>query len=215
MINIILAEDHNIVRNGIRTILEEHKGFAVLADVSDGLEAWALIAEGAKADIILADISMPNLDGLGLVRKCREADYSGKFIFLSMMDSEKYIADAFQAGADGYLLKDVGPEELIFAIAQVNAGFRYLSSTLADYFIDKFLGKPAVRLVDGDSIDFSGRELEILRLISEGMTNQEMAGILNISKRTVEGHRQTLLEKTHTRNTAALIRFAITTGYVI
>ncbi|WP_129715848.1 response regulator transcription factor [Pedobacter sp. SYP-B3415] len=215
MINIILAEDHQIVRNSIRAILDEQDDFAIRAAVADGFEALNALRTNVPADVVLADINMSGLDGISLLSKARELNYTGKVLFLSLLDSEKYIAGAFLAGADGYLLKDVGPEELVFAIRQVHSGYRYLSSTLADHFINKFLGKPNVRLANARSMDFTAREIEILRLISEGMTNNDMAGILNISKRTVEGHRQTLLEKTHTRNTAALIRFAITNGYVI
>lgn len=215
MLQVLLAEDHNIVRNGIKMLLETDKDINVVAEAINGAEALAYLATGAKVDIILADINMPEVDGMMLLKEMKTRNSSTLMVMLSMHDNEKYVTQAFSEGAVGYLLKSVGAEELIFALKHVNSGGKYLCSELSMRLLEK-CSQNTTRNVKNDELihDFSTREIEILGLIAEGLTNIEISERLFISKRTVEGHRQTLIEKTGSRNTAALMHYAIIKGMI-
>jgi DNA-binding NarL/FixJ family response regulator len=216
MIKIILAEDHNVVRNGIRSLLEKESDIQVVAEATNGNEALKLLKEGLTPDIMLADVNMPEMNGMEMVAQISEHYPSVKVIMLSMLDNEKYIMQAFKAGATGYILKNVNAGELVFAIRHVCMSHeRYLCNELSLRLLDKLIHTPeSVFDIDSSDIDISKREAEVLALISEGYTNQEIADKLFTSKRTIEGHRQSLIEKTGTRNTAALIRYAIVNGII-
>ncbi|MBC8984198.1 response regulator transcription factor [Pedobacter sp. N36a] len=215
MLQVLLVEDHNIVRNGIKMLLETDKGINVVAEAENGIEALAFLATGKKVDIILADINMPELDGMMLLKEIKDKGFSSLMVMLSMHDNEKYVVQAFEAGAMGYLLKNVSAEELIFSLKHVNSGGKYLCSELAMRMLEK-CSQNATRGMEYPEVshDFSEREIEILTLIAEGLTNSEISEKLFISKRTVEGHRQGLIEKTGSRNTAALIHYAILNGLI-
>jgi DNA-binding NarL/FixJ family response regulator len=215
MLRILLAEDHNIVRNGIKMLLEADKDIQIAGEATNGLEALDMISSGVKADVVLADINMPGLDGISLIKKIKELNPDVRIVMLSMLDNEKYVAQAFSEGASGYLLKNVSADELLFSLKHVHNGGKYLCSELAMRLLEKLLyntNSPVITAAP--RIDFSSREIEILHLIAEGLTNNEMSEKLFISKRTIEGHRQSLIEKTGSRNTAALIRFAVLNGIV-
>lgn len=215
MIKIILAEDHNIVRNGVRNLLEKEKDLHIIGEALNGEEVLDLIATGVHPDIILADMNMPVLDGVQLAEKLAEMPGAPKIILLTMMDHEKYVVKAFKAGILGYLLKNISADELIFAVKHVHSDGRYICSELALRLLDRLVQTPERGSAEGDlSYDFSKREIEVLTLIAEGFTNQEIADNLFTSKRTVEGHRQSMIEKTGTRNTAALIKFALLNGII-
>ena len=215
MLQVLLAEDHNIVRNGIKMLLETDKEINVIAEAVNGVEALAFLATGVQVDIVLADINMPELDGILLLKELKRLNSSTLVVMLSMHDHEKYVVQAFEAGAMGYLLKNVSAEELIFSLKHVNSGGKYLCSELAMRMLDK-CSQIATRSVIYPEVrhDFSDRETEILTLIAEGLTNSEISERLFISKRTVEGHRQGLIEKTGSRNTAALVHYAILNGLI-
>ncbi|MXV52056.1 response regulator [Pedobacter sp. HMF7647] len=210
-IRVILAEDHNIVRNGIRNLLNTDSGLTVVGEALNGLEALTLIRNGTSADIILADMNMPMMDGLQMTEEIRSLPDVPKVILLTMLDHEQYVIKAFRMGVKGYLLKNVTADELIFAIKFIHKDSRYICSELALRFLDRLVDLPvteeSTQWVTG--LEFSKREMEILEHIAEGLTNQEIADKLFTSKRTVEGHRQSLIDKTGMRNTAALIRFAM------
>lgn len=215
MIEVLLAEDHNIVRNGIRMLLEADQNINVAGEAVNGREVLGFISKGVKVDVVLADINMPELDGLSLLKEMEKNSPDTKIVMLSMHDNEKYVAQAFLDGASGYLLKNVNADELIFSIKHVHNGGKYLCSELAMRMLDKLVNSPSNSFSPGESkIEFSMREVEVLHLIAEGLTNLEMADKLFISKRTIEGHRQSLIEKTGVRNTAALIRYAILNGII-
>ncbi|MDR6782796.1 DNA-binding NarL/FixJ family response regulator [Pedobacter africanus] len=215
MIQVILAEDHNIVRNGIRMILEIDKGIHIAAEAVNGREVLEYLSKADKTDVVLADVNMPELDGLGLLKEIKARCLDTKVVILSMHDNEKYISEAFINGAAGYLLKSVSADELIFALKHVHNGGKYLCSELAMKMFEKSIQcGPNILTISNDKTDFSAREIEVLHLIAEGLTNNEISDKLFISKRTVEGHRQSLLEKTASRNTAALIRYAVLNGFV-
>lgn len=214
MIKVILAEDHNIVRNGIKLLLESQPDISIVAEASNGQQVLDLINGGHEVDIVLADLNMPQLDGLGLLARLKETTHTSKLIILTMLDSDKYVSLAFSAGACGYLLKNLGEDELVFAIKAVHAGNRYICTELALRMLDERL-KKAQSEKERTDIDFSSREIEVLSLIAEGYTNREMGEKLFLSKRTIEGHRQALLDKTNTKNTAMLIRFAYLNNYIV
>lgn len=215
MLKLILAEDHNIVRNGIRMLLEADKEISIVAEAVNGQEVIDRFAEGISADIVLADINMPELDGITLIKQLKIINPSIRVVILSMLDNEKYLLQAFAEGAAGYLLKNVSADELLFSLKHVHAGGKYICAELSIRMLDKLIlsaGQPDIGI--RQKVDFSNREIEILHLIAEGLTNVEMSEKLFISKRTIEGHRQSLIEKTGSRNTAALIRYAVLSGIV-
>jgi len=215
MLQVLLAEDHNIVRNGIRMLLETDKDINIAAEAVNGLEVLEYIASGQQVDVILADINMPGMDGITLLKEMKLRKPETCIMMLSMHDNEKYVAEAFMEGASGYLLKSVSADELIFSLKHVCTGGKYLCSELAIRMLDKLLHNGYHSVSDTKvAIEFSLREIEVLHLIAEGLTNNEMSEQLFISKRTVEGHRQSLIEKTGARNTAALIRYAVLNGVI-
>lgn len=215
MLKVILAEDHNIVRNGIRMLLENEPDIEISAEATNGQEVLDLLKKNTEAALILADINMPVMDGMTMLKAIKINYPNVKVVFLSMLDNEKYVSQAFKEGASGYVFKSVSSEELIFSLRQVNNGSRYLCTELALNLLDRSLQESVVFATTLESkIDFSEREVEVLQLIAEGLTNTEIAEKIFISKRTVEGHRQSLLEKTGSRNTATLIRFAILNGFI-
>lgn len=210
MLKLLLAEDHNVVRSGIRSLLEDDEDITIVAEAIDGSEALEYIRSNSPVNMVLADINMPGMDGISLIREVKAFSPHIKVLILSMHDNEKFVAQAFQAGASAYLLKSVPAEELLFALKYVKGGGKYLCAELSMSMLANVLKRINGSISSLDpSVEFSGREIEILELIAEGMTNQEMADQLFISKRTVEGHRQSLIDKTGCRNSAALIRYAM------
>ena len=215
MLDVLLAEDHTIVRNGIKMLLETDKSINIVGEADNGREVLDFINKGHKIDVVLADINMPELDGLSLLKELKTRNIDTKVVILSMHDNEKYIAEAFSEGAAGYLLKNVGAEELIFSLKHVHSGSRYLCSELSTLMLDKVIRTSSNGVGSNETnIEFSTREIEVLHLIAEGLTNSEMSEKLFISKRTVEGHRQSLIDKTGSRNTATLIKFAVLNGII-
>lgn len=215
MINILLAEDHNIVRNGIKMLLETDANIKIVGEAINGKEVLKKLKERLDVDIILTDINMPEMDGITLIKEAKQLNPEILVVILSMHDNEKYVLQAFSEGASGYVLKNVGADELLFCLNFVANGNKYLCTELTMKMIDNIiLNKLYLPNDNNTKIDFSTREIEVLNLIAEGLTNSEMSEKLFISKRTVEGHRQSLLEKTGSKNTATLIRFAILNGIV-
>lgn len=215
MIDIVLVEDHKIVRNGVKSLLEKEPEFKIVGEAVSGADVLDILGSGVKADIILADINMPGISGLDLISELKKGGHHAKIIMLTMLDHERYIAKAFRAGASGYLLKNTSPDEMIFAIKHIHADGSYLYSELAIKLLDRLSQGRDIMILDNRSdVDFSKRETEVLSLIAEGFTNQEIADKLFTSKRTIEGHRQSMIDKTATRNTAALVRFALLNGVI-
>lgn len=215
MIRVILAEDHNIVRNGIRNLLEKEKDFKIVGEALNGQEVLDLLQNSVPADIILTDINMPVMNGVEMSQKVRELNTNVKIVILSMLDRERYVMQAFRAGVNGYLLKNISADELIFAIRHVHVDGRYICSELSLRFLDRLIQRPDRSKHEQETgIEYSTREIEVLMLVADGLTNQEIADRLFTSKRTIENYRQTLIEKTETKNTASLIRYAIQHGLI-
>lgn len=215
MLKIILAEDHIIVRNGIKLLLEYQSWVEVIGESSSGQGVLDLMASGMVPDIVITDINMQNLNGIELIKALKNLYPSVKVIILSMIDNEKYVAQAFQEGCYGYLLKNVTEDELIFALKTVSNNNKYLCIELTQKLLDKLIGTISMQSkLTSQQVDLTLREIEVLHLLADGYTNQQMADKLFLSNRTIEGHRQMLIDKTGSKNTAALIRFAVTNGFL-
>jgi DNA-binding NarL/FixJ family response regulator len=214
MINILLGEDHKILREGIKSLLKDEPGISVVAEASNGQEAIEKLSDG-KANLAILDINMPIMDGLEATRFISENYANTKVIILSMLDHEKYLLKGFEAGAKGYILKNSGREELLFAIKKIMNGEFYICSEIAYTLMDRIKENIGPALSDNQyKIELSDREMEVLGYIAEGLTNNEIADKTFTSRRTVETHRKNLIEKTKTKNTASLIKYAITSKLI-
>lgn len=215
-IKILLAEDHLVVRNGIKLLLNSQENFEVVADVSNGKQALDTLNSGVSIDIIITDLSMNNLDGLQLIQEVNSIYPDIKVIVLTMLDCEQHVFKAFEYGAKAYLVKNVCSEELIYCINHVAAGGKHLCEDLMMSLIQNGIDKNKIKAAEIDPIDLelTARELEVLELLGEGYTNLEISKKLFLSKRTVEGHRQNLIDKTKSKNTPALIKYAVLNGLI-
>ena len=205
---IVIAEDHTILRAGLRALLSGQNGLEVIGEAGDGREAIRKV-DTLQPDLLLIDLSMPKLNGIDAIREIKSQHPEIKIIVLTVHKSEEYIVAALQAGANGYMLKDASQNELLLAIDYVINGKTFLSPSISDKVVDAFLNtdkkdKPAAVL---DNL--TAREREILKLVAEGNTNKKIADHLCISLKTVEKHRSNLMQKLDLRNTAALTAYAI------
>ncbi|WP_318345478.1 response regulator transcription factor [Flagellimonas baculiformis] len=206
-ISIILADDHSLVRDGIRALLEEEPDLDVIGEVSNGLEAIKMVGDKAP-DILVIDIRMPELGGIETVERLNAGDgLKTKCIILSMHDSEEYILKSVQAGASGYLLKDTGKTEFVKAIHVVHEGGKYFSGDISNVLVNnlfssgKNLGdKNASKERQNNPFDLTNKELKVLELILAGFTNKEISEKLQNSKRTIETHRFNLMKKMKVKN---------------
>jgi len=210
LVNIFIVEDRSIVRDGIRSVIEREPAFRIVGEANSE-DAIKNISLGLNAEIILMSLDEADLNNPKFLEVTQERFASAKVIVLSTVVDENYVSKAFRAGVQGYLLKTVGQEELLFAVKHIAAGEKYICSELSVKLIDQLTNNVYSRKLQ---VELSRRESEVLALIAEGYTNNEIANKLFTSRRTVEGHRQNLLDKTNTRNTAALIRFAVKNGLV-
>ncbi|MGO1595172.1 MAG: response regulator [Sphingobacterium sp.] len=215
-IRILLTEDHLVVRNGIKLLLESISDFVVVAEAGCGQETLELLRTGIEVDVVMTDLNMINVDGFELLEQIIEKYPKINVVVLTMLNSEQHVLKAFSAGAKGYLVKNVSAEELVFAIRHIKRGGRYLCEEMSMGFVEKLIDKNKIdsQMLDPAEIDLSPREMEILELLGEGLTNLEISKKLFLSKRTVEGHRQNLIEKTRAKNTPALIKFAVQHGLI-
>lgn len=209
MINIILVDDHYIVRQGVRTLLEMEPDLNVAGETDQQDELLQFLESGQPIDVVMMDITMPGVDGITLTTTIKRSYPHLHIMVLSMMDHEKYVAQAFEAGADAYLVKNVNRDELLFAINHVAHGNQYICSEIGMKLLSQVI-KVTKQPLSMEALDFqiNSREMEVLSLTADGFTNQEIAERLFTSKRTVEGYRQSLIEKTGVRNSAALVKFA-------
>lgn len=214
MKQIILAEDHKVIRNGVKMLLESTQQYQVLHEASNGQEVIDALNKGLIPDLIVSDIGMPVMDGITMLTELKQSYPQIPVLIMSMMESDANLYQTIKAGARGFLTKSVDADELFFAISRLMVGERYICSSLAIPIIDHVIEKELVPNFKMRSSYFSSREIEILQLIGQGLTNVEMADKLFISKRTVEGHRQSLIDKTGARNTAVLMRFAYANGII-
>ena len=210
---IVIAEDHTIVREGLRALLDSDPDLEVIGEVEDGREA-VRSAEMLKPDLMLMDLSMPRMSGMEAIREIKKRCPDTKIIVLTVHKTEEYVLASLEAGADGYILKDATHAELIICIKHVLKGKRYLSPEVSDKIIDGYLdGKKSIK--EETAWDrLTQREREILKLIAEGYKNKEIADYLCISVKTVEKHRANLMAKLDLHSASGLTAFAIGKGLV-
>ncbi|OGO70249.1 MAG: DNA-binding response regulator [Chloroflexi bacterium RBG_19FT_COMBO_56_12] len=206
-IRILLADDHTILRNGIRAILEDEPGMVVVGEAEDGRTAVSLACQ-LKPDIVIMDIAMPLLNGLEATRQIKRSCPGVKVIILSMHDNEEYIVQVLEAGAMGYILKDAAARELINALRMVHRGEAVLSPAITRIVIEDYLRWGGIRPTE-DADELSPREREILQLIAEGYSSKQISEILVISIKTVQAHRNSLMQKLNLHNRGELVKYAI------
>jgi RNA polymerase sigma factor (sigma-70 family) len=210
-ITLLLVEDHHLVREALRALLEEQGEFVVVGQAEDGNQAIHLAAE-LHPDIVIMDITMPNLNGLEATARLQDLHPAPLIIILSQYHRDEYIAQALLAGANGYLLKDSAADELTAAIRSVFSGGTYLSKQFSLEAVDELLYRRTAMISPLERL--TPREREVLQLVAEGNTNRQIAHQLGISIKTVEKHRSSLMEKLDIREVAGLVRFAITHGII-
>jgi DNA-binding NarL/FixJ family response regulator len=204
MIRILIADDHQMFIDGLRSLLEGSDDIAVVGEASNGLKVVE-ICDRQEVDIVIMDINMPEMDGIQATRELLKRHPSIKVLGLSMYNDREYISDILKAGACGYILKNTGKETLLNAIRTVQSGGNYLGEEVSKTLLNSFMKNPST----GESIEkLSDREKEVLACIATGLTTHEIADQLFISKNTVETHRKNLLYKLKARNTAELVNNA-------
>ena len=212
-IRILLADDHTIVRKGLRLLLESQAEFEVLADAADGREAVAL-AERHAPDVVVMDVAMPGLNGIEAARQIAAKLPETAVVFLSMHSDESYVLRSLKAGARAYLLKDSAEYDLINAVKAVSEGKAFFSPAISKMLVEDYMRQMQERDVE-DSYDLlTTREREVLQLLAEGKNNKEVAGLLNLSLYTVETHRSNIFQKLNLHSGAELILYAIRKGVI-
>jgi DNA-binding NarL/FixJ family response regulator len=210
-VRIVLVDDHHVVRQGLRSLLEDEQDLAVVGTAGNGLEALQII-ETEKPDVVIVDLLLPSLGGLEVTRRTRKAFPEVEVVILSMYEDEAYVLEALKNGAAAYVLKSSKADELIHAVREVHAGRRYLSAPLSERAIEDYVQER----IHSDALDpyetLTNREREVLQLAAEGRSNPEAAVLLSISARTVETHRANLMRKLGLGSQSELIRYAIKRG---
>lgn len=209
-LTLFLADDHQIVRQGLGALLKTVPEFRQVGEAADGLQTLRLV-ERLQPDVLVLDLQLPGLDGLEVTRQLARRSPRTRVIILSMHSDEAYVVEALRAGAAGYVLKELGAEELVQAIREVAAGGRHLSPPISEHAIRSY-----VRKAEGNPLDLyqtlTAREREVLHLTVEGHSGSEISERLFISPRTVESHRANLMRKLGVRNQKELVRYAVQRG---
>lgn len=212
-IRIALADDHAVMRTGLRLVLERQADFSVIGEASDGREAVALVQKEAP-DVLVMDIGMPNLNGIEAARQVAAAAPQVSVVILSMHSDEAYVLRALKAGARGYLLKESAESDLIAAIRAVHAGKAFFSPAVSRMLVQDYVRQLQDREIEDSYELLTTREREILQLIAEGKSNKEIAAILNLSLYTIETHRGNLMEKLGLHTVPELILYAVRKGVI-
>lgn len=214
-INILLAEDHTIVRKGLRSLLDKENDICVVGEAQDGRNALKK-AEALQPDIVLMDIAMPGLNGLEATRQLKKRFPKMKVIILTAHANEEYVLQTLRAGASGYLVKKAAPADLILAIRAVYRGESFLSPSISRSIIDEYLRQTEkTPEINGIYAKLTGREREVLQLIVEGHKNRKIAELLHISVKTVETHKASIMNKLNVSGTAELVRYALDKGLIV
>jgi two-component system response regulator NreC len=208
VIRILLADDHTVMRRGLRLLLDSHDGFKVVAEASDGREALAQ-AESLRPDVAVLDVAMPNLSGIEAAQRIVTTLPHTAIVILSMHSDEGYVLRALKAGAKGYLLKDSAEGDLVDAIQAVHAGKAFFSPEISNMLVEDYVRELRARGA-ADSFELlTAREREILQMLAEGKSNKEIASMLNLSLYTIETHRRNLQDKLNLHSLAELILYAV------
>jgi DNA-binding NarL/FixJ family response regulator len=210
-IRIVLADDHQLVRDGIRSLLEKMPGVEVVGEASNGREAIELVRSKSPS-LVLMDIAMPVLDGIETLSRITKRFPRIKVVMLSAYGTEDYVSRAFRSGASGYMLKYAATVELEMVIKVVSQGKTYLSPSISRIIVNNYLGRSEGEVSPLDRL--TGRQREILRMIAEGKNTKEIASVLEVSVKTIESHRLQLMARLDIHDVAGLVRYAIRNGLV-
>ena len=205
---VLLADDHAIVRRGLRSLIESQPGFKVVAEAADGLEALRL-SEEHKPDAIILDVGMPKLNGIEVAERVQKQPRPPSVIILSMHADESYIIRALAAGARAYLLKDATDEDLLPALRAVASGKPFFSPTVTGVLIEDYVRQLQARGLTDSYHLLTDREKEVLQLLAEGRSNKEVAALLDVGVSTIETHRANLMQKLNLHNTAEIVLYAV------
>jgi len=211
-IRVLLADDHKIFRDGLRTLIEKEDGMEVVAEAENGRKT-VKISEKLAPNVVIMDVTMPDMNGIEATRKIVASGSNTKVIALSMHSDRRFVIGMLEAGASGYLLKDCAFGELASAIRQVTSGNTYLSPRIADVVVKAYLNKAPNSTLTTRTV-LTSREREILQLLAEGLSAKEIAAHLNLSIKTVETHRRNIMEKLNIHTIAELTKYAIREGLV-
>lgn len=212
-IQVILAEDHTIVRAGLRALLEQSERIEVIAEAKDGKEACNL-ATSLKPNVVVMDITMPNLNGIEATRRIKDDHPEIKVVMLTVHANEAYILQALRAGAEGYLVKQTAPEDLVSAVEAAAQGEAFLSPLISKSVMENYLDH-SEDSYESDSLDsLTKREREVLQLIAEGKTTRQIAKQLFVSQKTIRNHRANMMSKLDVHNTASLTLYALRKGVI-
>ncbi|HPQ69116.1 MAG TPA: response regulator transcription factor [bacterium] len=209
-IRVLLADDHQIIREGLRSLLTDQKDIEVVAEADTGRSALNYV-EKMRPDVILMDIAMPDINGIEATRQIKAANPEIRILALSMHSDQRFVGDMLRAGATGYLLKDCAGAELVQAIRTVYAGKVYLSPSIAGIVTEGFINPASAVGVDARQV-LTVRELEVVQLLAEGLSTKEVAFKLNVSIKTVETHRKNIFDKLSLSSIAELTKYAIREG---
>lgn len=209
-IKIIMVEDHQIVRDGIKALIIDEENIEIIGEASNGSELFALL-QNTKPNIVLLDISLPEMSGIEIAKKLTETHPDIKCLMLSMYMSEEFITNSIEAGAKGYLPKTTTQKELIDAINAINKGGEFYNNTVSEILLKSYIKKTQgkSKKEETKSVNITKRELEILKLFAEGLANKEIAEKLFISIRTVESHKNNIMQKLELKTTVELVKYAI------
>jgi DNA-binding NarL/FixJ family response regulator len=216
---IIIADDHSVVRSGLRLLLQSSPDFTVVAEAEDGEEAVALV-DRHKPDVVVMDISMPKLNGIEATGIMKQNNPELKIIILTVHEDEEYVYQMLRAGASGYVLKSAGKKEIFAAIESSLSGERFFSPGISKLIIEGFIKRDKEQLQAQEQLQMHSkqqltkREIEVLQYIAQGFTNRKIAEALFLSIRTINTHRTNLMQKLDIHDTARLVRYAIETGLV-
>jgi DNA-binding NarL/FixJ family response regulator len=213
-IRVVIVEDHKLFREGLKSLLADKDDLEVVGEAGDGLAAIRTVKR-CQPDMILLDLSMPKMNGISVMKEIKGQYPEIKIMALTIHESDQYVLEAFEAGADGYCLKDAGRNELMVAVDSVLQGKRYISPTISDNVLEGYLtGRKKLKSkTSWDTI--TQREREVLKLLGEGYQNKEISDMLHISVKTVEKHRANIMNKLDLHNAAALTAYAIEHDLVI
>jgi DNA-binding NarL/FixJ family response regulator len=212
-IRILLADDHTVVRKGLRMLLESQPGLTVIAEAADGRSAVSL-AEQDPPDVVVMDVAMPMLNGIEAARQITAKLPQVAVVFLSMHSDESYVLKALKAGARGYLLKDSAEHDLIHAVRAVAQGKSFFSPAIGKMMVEDYMRELQDRQIEDTYELLTTREREVLQLLAEGKSNKEVAAVLNLSLYTVETHRGNILQKLNLHSGAELILYAMRKGVI-
>ena len=213
-IRILIADDHDVVRSGLRMLFKGSLDFTIVAEASNGEDALTMIAKD-RPDIAILDISMPKINGIETTRLIRQKKLGTKVLILTIHESEEYVYQMVRAGASGYVLKNAGKNELFAAVRAVASGERFFSPGISKMMIEEFVKRAQEQGPSKPTAsqgNLTSRELEVLYYISQGLTNSQMAEKLYLSIRTIDTHRNNIMRKLNLHDTASLVRYAIEEG---